>query len=252
MDRTARFRLTTIAVLAPLVLGLAACSKDAADGSSGSAAAGPVAAVPPPAGKAWTDVVTVNPEGGYVMGNPQAPVKVLEYGSLSCPHCAAFAEQGYPTLVNSHVASGKVSLEFRSFAIHPQDVPLTMLIQCGGPQTFFPLLEEVYKNFDAVAERTMQGADAAKNIGSLPDNQRFVALGDVLGFTEFFAARGVAKDQAHACLADFNKATALAKQSENYGAQGIESTPTLLVNGNKITGGTWADLNTALQLAGVK
>ena len=251
MDRTALLRLTAITALAPLVLALSACNKDAA-GTAATAAAGPVAAVPPPAGKAWTDVVTVTPDGGYLMGNPQAPVKVLEYGSLSCPHCAHFAEEGYPTLVNSYVVSGKVSLEFRSFAIHPQDIPLTMLAQCGGTATFFPLLGEVYKNFDAIAERTMQGADAAKNVGTLPDNQRFVALGDVLGFTEFFAARGISKDQAHACLADINKATELAKQSESYGTQGIESTPTLMVNGSKITGGTWADLNTALQLAGVK
>ena len=250
MNRTALFRLTALAVLAPLALGLAACKKDAADGAA--AATGPVVAVPPPAGKAWTDVVAVTPDGGYLMGNPQAPVKVLEYGSLSCPHCAHFAEEGYPTLVNSYVASGKVSLEFRSFAIHPQDVPLTMLAQCGGPATFFPLVGELYKNFDAVAERTMQGADAAKNTGSLPDNQRFVALGDVLGFTDFFAARGVSKDQAHACLADFNKATQLAKLSENYGTQGIESTPTIFVNGSKVVGGTWADVNAALQQAGVK
>ena len=72
----------------PLALGLAACKKS---DSTGSSSGDPVAAVAPPAGKAWTDVVKATPEGGMVMGNPAAPIKLVEYGSLSCPHCAKFA-----------------------------------------------------------------------------------------------------------------------------------------------------------------
>lgn len=248
MDRSAISRLILAATLAPLALGLGACKKDAAGGVS----AAPVAAVAPPAGKAWTDVVSVTPDGGYLMGNPQAPVKVIEYGSLSCPHCAKLTQEGYPTLVGNYVTSGKVSLEFRSFAIHPQDVPLTMLIECAGTGTVFPLLEEVYNNFDALTEQTMKGADSANAAMKLPDNQRFIALSDALGFTEFFAARGVSKDQAHACLANFDNASKIAKLSEAYGAKGIESTPTLLINDSKVEGATWAELDAALQNAGVK
>lgn len=249
MTRKLLTRLAAAALVAPLTLGLAACKKDAPGESA--APSGPVAAVAPPAGKAWKDVVAANAEGGYVMGNPNAPVKLIEYGSLSCPHCAKLAQEGFPTLVDSYVASGKVSLEFRSFAIHPQDVPLTMLAQCGGTETFFPLAEELYKNFDAVTEATMKGADAANKLGNLPDNQRFVALSQALGFTDFFAARGLAKDQQKACLADFAKASQVAKFSENYSAQGIDSTPTLLVNGRKVEGATWAELDAALKAAGV-
>lgn len=249
MGRTTIFRLTLVSALVPLTLGLAACKKDPASDPGASAA--PVAAVAPPAGKAWADVVSVTPDGGYAMGNPQAPVKVIEYGSLSCGHCAKLTQEGYPTLVGKYVASGKVSLEFRSFAIHPQDVPLTMLAQCAGTETFFPLIEEIYKNFDAVTERTMKGADAANATSSLPDNQRFIALSNALGFTEFFAARGISKDQANACLANFANASKIAKQSEAYGAKGIDSTPTLLINDTKVEGSTWAELNSALQRAGV-
>lgn len=250
MTRKTLRHLATAALLAPLALGLAGCKKDAA-GESAAAPSGPVAAVAPPAGKAWKEVVAANAEGGYVMGNPQAPVKLVEYGSLSCPHCAKLAQEGFPTLVDKYVNSGKVSLEFRSFAIHPQDVPLTMLTQCGGTDTFFPLAEELYKNFDAVTEATMKGADAANKLGNLPDNQRFVALAQTLGFTDFFAARGLSKDQQNACLADFSKAAQVAKYSESYSAQGIDSTPTLLINGTKVNGATWAELDAALKAAGV-
>lgn len=249
MARTALFRLAATAMMVPLALGLAACKKDAA--SDTAAPAGPVAAAPPPAGKAWTDVVSATGEGGYLMGNPAAPVKVIEYGSLSCPHCAKLAQEGFPTLVGNYVNSGKVNLEFRSFAIHPQDVPLTMLAECAGPETFFPLVEDLYKNFDAVTEATMKGADQANKLSGLPENQRFVALADALGFTEFFAARGVSKDQSKACLANSANATKIAKFAESYSNNGIDSTPTLLVNGTKVEGAEWSALDAALKKAGV-
>jgi protein-disulfide isomerase len=247
MTRTAPTRLLAFAALAPLALGLAACNKEA---GSDAAASGPVTAVAAPAGKQWQDVVVATPEGGYLMGNANAPVKLVEYGSLSCPHCAKLAQEGFPELIKL-VGTGKMSLEFRSFAIHPQDVPLTVLASCGGAETFFPLTEELYKNFDAVTESTMKGADQANKLGSLPDNQRFVALADALGFTDFFAARGLSKDQQKVCLGDFSKATEVAKHSESYGQQGIDSTPTLLINGQKVEGSTWADLKAALAKAGV-
>jgi protein-disulfide isomerase len=249
MARTALFRLTATAMLAPLALGLAGCKKDA--GTGAAAPSGPVAAAAPPAGKAWTDVVSVTPEGGYLMGNPSAPVKLIEYGSLSCPHCAKLAQEGYATLVGNYVTSGKVSLEFRSFAIHPQDVPLTVLAQCAGPDTFFPLVEDLYKNFDAVTETTLKGADKANKLSGLPENQRFVALADALGFTDFFAARGISKDQSKTCLANSANATRVAKFSETYSNQGVDSTPTLMINGTKVEGSEWEALNAALQKAGV-
>lgn len=246
MNRTTLLRLTLIGLAAPLALGLAGCKKE----GEGASSSGPVAAAQPPAGKQWKDVVATTPEGGYLMGNPQAGVKVIEYGSLSCPHCAQFAQEGFGPLAEKYISTGKVSLEFRSFAIHPQDVPLTILAACAGTDAFFPMTEEIYRNFDAVTERTMKGAAEAEKLSALPDNQRMVALADALGFTEFFASRGLPKDQAKACLADFPKAQQIARNSQAYGEKGIDSTPTLLVNGEKVSGATWADLEKALIAAG--
>ena len=106
-------------VAAPLALGLAACGKD--KGADAGLSGEPIAKIAPPAGKAWTDVVSKTPEGGYRMGNPDAPIKLVEYGSLSCPHCAHFAQEAFASLASDFVDSGRVSFEFRSFAIHPQD-----------------------------------------------------------------------------------------------------------------------------------
>jgi len=237
-------------VLVPLALGLAACSgKDAA---SGGLSGDPIAVIAPPAGKAWTDIVVRTDEGGYRMGNPDAPIKLVEYGSLSCPHCAKFAQQGFAELTGKFVSSGRVSFEFRSFAIHPQDVPLTVMTRCSSVEAAIPLTEQVYANFDALMARIQQGAPQAQAAMALPDDRRFVAMAEVLGITEFFAQRGISKDQARACLADFAAATEVAKQSEAYSADGVSSTPTLRINGETQEATTWEDLKARLEALGAR
>lgn len=250
MSRHPMKRLATLALIAPLALGLAACSKEKGDeaGLSGD----PIAAIAPPAGKEWTDIVAKTPEGGYRMGNPDAPIKLVEYGSLSCPHCAKFAQDGFAELTSKFVSSGRVSFEFRSFAIHPQDVPLTVMMRCSTTEAAIPLAEQVYANFDALMARIQQGAPQAKAAMELPDNQRFVALADVLGITEFFAQRGISKDQAKICLANSAAATEVAKQAESYGADGISSTPTLRINGVTEEATTWEALKPRLEALGAR
>lgn len=243
-------RLAFAACAMPLALALAACGSSSEKG--GAPSGEPIAPIAAPAGTSWAETVTETPEGGYVMGNPDAPLKLIEYGSLSCPHCAKLAQEGFPELTNDYVASGRVSLEFRSFAIHPQDVPLTLLTRCGGPQKVFPLTEELFRNFDAVMDRTMQGVQAAEAANSLPPEQRLVALSDALGFTEFFAARGISEDQAHTCLSNMDAATKFAQQSTAYSAEGINQTPTLVLNGTKLEASTWADLEPLLKQAGAR
>ena len=65
-------------------------------------------ATPPPGGN-WSDVVNATSAGGFMMGNPNAKVKLIEIGSLSCPHCKAFDDEGVPALVDKYVKPGKVS-----------------------------------------------------------------------------------------------------------------------------------------------
>jgi protein-disulfide isomerase len=241
------------AALATLTLNLQGCSSEKPAGEVVSGA--PIAKIAPPAGKAWTDIATKTADGGYLMGNPNAPIKLIEYGSLSCGACAKLAQDGFEKLTTDYVASGRVSFEFRSFAIHPQDVPLTLLAACGGdPASFIPRAEQLYVNFDAVAETSQKGTEQAQAAMQLGPDKRFPAMADAMGFTDFFAARGVAKDQAHACLAKIDDATAFAKQSEKYGKDGINQTPTLMINGSKVNLGSspWAELESALQRAGAR
>ncbi|MGN6357248.1 MAG: DsbA family protein [Novosphingobium sp.] len=251
MIRTTLSRLTFAAVVLPLALGLAACGKDEGGAPASGDKIAPIAA---PAGKAWADTVSKTADGGYLMGNPNAPIKLIEYGSLSCPHCAKFAQDGYDELVNQFVGSGRVSYEFRSFAIHPQDVPLTVLAQCGEPEAFFPLIHQIYTNFDALNAplgnpEVQKKANATSQIAP---PQRFVALAEALGYSEFFAQRGISLDQGKACLLNPANAKAVADNAQKYGDSGITGTPSLVVNGAKVESTEWVETRKALQAAGAR
>ncbi|HET9639653.1 MAG TPA: thioredoxin domain-containing protein, partial [Allosphingosinicella sp.] len=114
---------------------------------AGVAAAAPAA---PPPGKAaparadWSRTVVATPEGGFRMGNPAAKVKLVEYGSLTCGHCANFAKAGMASLVGTYVRSGKVSYEYRNFILNGLDVAATLVARCGGPSRFFPVADKLY------------------------------------------------------------------------------------------------------------
>ncbi len=247
-------RFAIAAAIAPLVLGLAACKKDDAASSGPVAESSPLAKVAAPAGKAWNDMVEPSADGGMVMGNPAAPIKLVEYGSLSCPHCARMAAEGFPKLTSDYVPSGRVSLEYRSFAIHPIDVPMTMLVNCAPKESFFPLVEQIYGNFDSLlgGAETKEALANADKAMSLPENQRFIAVAAAQGLTPFFAARGISVDQSNTCLSNFAKANEVAAHSKAYSDAGIDSTPTMFINGSKVEGNTWAEVEAALQRAGAR
>ena len=124
------------------VLALGACNKDNQTSGGGDAPASTVQITQanPPAGGTWADVTNATSAGGFMMGNPNAKVKLVEIGSLFCPVCKRFADEGMPTLVNNYVKSGQVSWEFRPYIIHgPIDMAANLSRAATAPKTFFPL-----------------------------------------------------------------------------------------------------------------
>lgn len=247
-------RLTLTAVAAPLALGLVACGSKQAQPAGGAPSGAPLATVAPPAGQMWSDVVAATPDGGMRMGNPNAPIKVVEYGALSCPHCAKLANEGMKTIVEKYVDSGRVSYEFRSYIIHGAiDVMLTQLVRCADPSAFFPLVEQVYATQDQWLDRAEKAGPAAQAAQNLPLDQRMAGMADAYGLTDWFAARGISKDQAHMCLANTAEAQKIAQQTQDwYTNQGIDKTPTIYINGNKTDIAEWNELEPALQNAGAR
>lgn len=247
--------LRTLGLATALALTLTACGKG--DDAAGTAAApngAPVAAVAPPAGKTWAETVTVTADGGYLMGNPDAPIKLMEYGALSCSHCAEFSETATKELVDSYVASGRVSYELRFFMLNMFDVPATLLATCTAPEVTIPLADQfwafqktMFENLQKAGETQVQAAAA------LPPQQRFAAIAKLGGIDQFFASRGVPQAQGAACLADTAKATALVTATDKATSQmNITGTPTFFVNGAKLDANTWPKVKDALIQAGAR
>ena len=240
------------ALALPLALGLAACGKKADDG--GPKASEPIAKIAPPAGESWSDVVKKTADGGYRMGNPKAPIKLVEYGALSCSHCALFAKESYEELRNDYIDSGRVSYELRYFMLNPYDVSASLLATCGSTEAVIPLSEQFWAWQPHMFENVQAAGDARlKAIGEMPKEQQIAALANVSGMIDFFASRGIARDQAKSCLADTAKAKALASQTEKATTEyNISGTPTFIINGSVVGSMVWKELETKLQEAGAR
>ncbi|ARS29313.1 thioredoxin domain-containing protein [Sphingomonas sp. KC8] len=237
--------------VAALALAVAGCGKqDATDTGAASNAASP--ATPAPDGKDWTETVVATPEGGFRMGNPDAPVKLVEYASLTCPHCADFSINGAPKLRDEYVRTGKVSWEFRTFVLNPVDVAVSLLASCQGEGPFFKLVEQTY------AEQKNWGAQVSKipnaeitRIQGLPENQQFGALATAAGMDQFYRARGLSKDKADQCLSDkANLDRLIAIRDRGANQDKITGTPSFLINGKLAEGAfDWNSLSAQLKTA---
>lgn len=235
-------------------LSLASCGGNGTSSAGNVAASAPVAAKPAPAGQNWTEMVSKTPEGGYRMGNPDAAIKVVEYGSRTCPTCGAFGQTGQKPLTDNYVSTGKVSYEFRDYLVHGQpDFAPSLLGRCVGTATFFPLLEAMYMaqpQFEAkLADQAATTALQTQLQGKTP-NEAAAAWGDYLGYVEFVKQRGIPEAKARACIAD--KAALdeiIAMMSKGDGAS-VTGTPTFIINGAKVDGVTWPDVEAALKRAG--
>ena len=247
MTTTLRFALA-----APLALALAACGSDAAD-TGGEIEGEAVAAVPAPDGTEWRDTVTVTDMDGYMIGNPDAPIKLVEYASLTCPTCARFAAEGMEPLISEYVNSGRVSFELRNQIHGPHDLALATMVRCTADEAFVPLSDQIFANQQQVLAPIFENQAAVEQSLNLPPEQRLVRLAEVGGFYDFFAARGLSEDQARECLADEQAYTTIADNSTSQSEElNITGTPTFLINGTAADANTWAALEPILQRAGAR
>lgn len=241
---------------AALSLGLAACGNEATPGGEAAPtdSATPIAKIAAPVGKSWAETVAVSPEGGYVMGNPDAPIKLIEFGALTCSHCAEFSAQGFEKLRDDYIASGRVSYELRLFMLNAFDLPAAMLTTCGTPEAAIPLAEQfwawqpnMFTNLQQAGEAQLQAAS------QLPPEQRYAAIARLAGMTQFFAERGIAAEQGAACLANGEKATQLAAATQTASDKyNVTGTPWFFINGKDVGTQTWATLEPMLQTAGAR
>lgn len=220
-------RLTVFALAA--ALSLAACGDNASN-----AAPAAKTVTKPAATRDWTQVVAATPEGGFRMGNPAARVKLLEFASLTCPHCRAFQQEGMPTIKSKYVAGGQVSYEFRPFILNGVDFAPSLLVRCQTPATAFNLIDAFYDQQPTwVLPFTKPLPDEVqKKLATLPQEQQITAFAANGGLDAFMRTRGMTRARFDQCTSDpagIRKLTDIRNDANaNYGLTG---TPTFAING---------------------
>ncbi len=247
-------KIISLSLAGALALSLAACGSGGDAGATSGEALPKVAA---PAGQNWSAVVRATDEG-FLMGNPDAPIKVVEYGSLTCSHCGEFSQTSHEELRRDFIDTGRVSFEMRPFIRDPLDLSMAVVAACQGPERFFPLVDSLFAGQNAILENasavSQSSAEQLQNIQNLPENQRLPAMAQIFGVANIFAARGVPADVVTRCIGDAaavqRRVEATSNAVQRYE---VNVTPTFMINGAIASDvATWPQMRDKLRAAGAR
>jgi protein-disulfide isomerase len=185
----------------------------------------------------WTARVAVTPSGSHVMGNPAAAIKLTEFISYTCPHCAHFDLEASDRLRIYMVTPGKLSIEVRNLVRDPIDMTAAMLTNCGPPNKFFMNHTAMLRSQNRWIAAAGSASPAQQARWTSGDNvSRFRAIANDLGFYAIMATRGYDRLATDRCLADRAMAQKLAAQTAAASELGVQGTPSFLINGELLTG----------------
>ncbi len=161
-----------------------------------------------------------------VLGSPGAPITIVEYASMTCPHCAHFAGEVLPDLKKKWIDTGKVKLVLRDFPLDDEAVHASMIARCAPPDRFYAYVDTFFSNQEKWV--------------TAPDYQA--------ALTRLAGLGGMSRDEVGKCLGDKaleNKvlASRVAAANQLY----VNSTPSFFINGTKFTGApTFAEFDQVL------
>jgi len=150
------------------------------------------------------------------IGNPDAPVTMIEYASYTCSHCANFHNGPFKKIKANYIDTGKINFIYREVYFDKYGLWASMIARCGGPEKFFGITDLIYKG-----QRDWSTAGDPASI--------------VAGLRKIALLAGVESDTLDACLQDGDTARTLVTWfQENAEADGINATPTFIINGEKV------------------
>ncbi|WP_162527287.1 thioredoxin domain-containing protein [Sphingomonas solaris] len=194
----------------------------------------------------WSATVTRAPGGAYVLGNPTARVRVVEYASLTCSHCAAFAAEGLPALRADTIRRGLVSLELRHAVRDRADLAASLIARCAGPKGYFGRVEKI---FAAQAQWLPRAAALDVDDADTPAARQAALLATASG-AGLPAIVGLSPAAAAACIGNRAEQGALAAMTaEAWGTRKITGTPTFLINDRAVEGASWMTLSPQIAAA---
>ena len=198
----------------------------------------------------WTAAAVQSPAGAYVLGNPAAKVKLVEYASYTCSHCAAFSQEADAVLKGRMVRSGTTSWELRHLVRDPFDLAAAVVARCAGPRGFAATSAAIFAEQPRWLQRASDFAQA--NGDKLRGKPRLVqlrALADGSGLTAIGQAHGVTPARLAACFADRAGVDRITAMTAAAPAE-VTGTPTFFVNGKLVPNVDWARLEPVLRDAG--
>jgi protein-disulfide isomerase len=160
------------------------------------------------------DLAHAGPAGDIMIGSDKAPVTIIEYASMTCPHCAHFEETTLPELKKRYIDTGKVRYVMREFPLDALAAAGFMLARCAGPDKYETVVETLFaKQPDWVTQKPIEP---------------LMAIAKQFGFTE---------DSFNACLANQKVLEDIqAVRDHAVSKLGVNSTPTFFVNGKRLVG----------------
>ncbi len=174
------------------------------------------------------DVMAVDPKNDNILGDINAPITLVEYASMTCPHCANFHQLTYPELKKKYIDTGKVRLVFREFPLDRIAFAAAALARCAGEKKFFPFVDMMFRTQD----KWVKGPGSPA--------PRLFSMAKQAGFDEKFF---------NTCMRNKDVSDRIEKVM-NTGREKhqVKSTPTLFINGKKVEGGnSLADLEKAME-----
>ena len=183
-------------------------------------------------GKHVFDRAAVAQADDMSLGDPNAKVSVVEYASASCPHCARFAIDIFPTFKAKYIDTGKVRFTLKEYLTDPQAIAAAgiLLARCAGKDRYFPVLDAVFKGQDEM----VQTGDARAVLARIAKSPG-----------------GLSEAQLDACMRDAAAEKALAARADRHlRVDKVRSTPTFVINGQRVEGEmTMPELDAAIAKA---
>ena len=160
------------------------------------------------------ELLTPGPLGDEVMGAADAPVTIVEYASMTCPHCSHFHETTFPEMKKKYIDTGKVRFIFREFPLDPLAAAASMLARCAGKEKYFPLIEAFFaQQKDWVVQKPLQP---------------MFAIAKQAGFTQ---------QSFDECLANQQMLNGIEESRTRAATKfNVNSTPTFFINGKIFRG----------------
>ncbi len=160
------------------------------------------------------ELMAKGPLPDIIVGNKNAPITIVEYASMTCPHCAHFATEVYPELKKKYIDTGKVRLIFREFPLDILAAKASMLARCAGPKHYMPMVEALFQTQESWA---VDGDEAMKRL---------------LGIAR---EAGMSKTDFDKCEANETLYDNIVKQRARAAKDfGVDSTPTFFINGKNL------------------